>query len=473
MGNVIIVGAGISGLTLAWRLHQSGINVTVLEKNPYPGGTIRTVIDGDWLIESGPNSALETTPLFRQLFAGLAITDHIRYANGAADRRYILRRGRLHALPMSVGAFLRSSLWTVPGKVRLLKEPFVGRAAKEESIAEFVDRRLGREFLDYAINPFVAGVYAGNPEELSVQAAFPKLYALEEKYGGLVKGMIRGRKERRERAEQAKDRAKMFSFARGMAVFPEAVTRQLRDRVKLSSPVVGVLRGGDCSKDPAHSFIVTYESSGRRYALEADVVIMSLPSYAAGGLIDKSVSIDLQAVLAGIYYPPVVEVFLGYRREQVGIPLDGFGFLVPAVEKRRILGTIWSSVLFEDRAPASCVALTTFLGGARQPDLAQYQDKDVLTLVRSELADIMNITGPPVYTRISRWERAIPQYNLGYGKTIQAIEDCERQNPGLFFCSNYRGGIAVGDCVMSADRTAQEVLRFLKAKKTIQRPVNV
>ena len=158
MGNVIVVGAGISGLTLAWRLHQSGVNVTVLEKNPYPGGTIRTVIDGDWLVESGPNSALDTTPLFQQLFASLGLGDHVRYANAAADKRYILRRGKLHALPMSAGAFLRSSLWTVPGKLRLLKEPFVGKAVKEESIAEFVDRRLGREFLDYAINPFVAGV---------------------------------------------------------------------------------------------------------------------------------------------------------------------------------------------------------------------------------------------------------------------------------------------------------------------------
>jgi oxygen-dependent protoporphyrinogen oxidase len=462
VGNVVVIGAGISGLTVAWRLHRAGVNVTVLEKESRPGGTMQTVIDGDWLIESGPNSALETTPLFQQLFTELGITDQLRYANDAANKRYILRGGKLHPLPMSPASFLNSSLWSVGGKLRLLKEPFVAKSEKEETIAEFVQRRLGKEFLDYAINPFVAGVYAGNPEQLSVRAAFPKLYALEEKYGGLIKGMIKGRKERKARAEKAKDRAKMFSFVKGMGTFPEAIALQLKD-VRLGANVVGVARGGHCGNDPAHSFIVSYDSNGRRYPLEADAVIMSVPAFAASKIVNKRLSVTLSSRLDNVYYPPVVEVFLGYEKEQVGIPLDGFGYLIPAVEKRKILGTIWSSVLFEGRAPSDKVALTTFVGGARQPELAQYDDADVLALVTSELASIMKITGSPVYTRINRWSKAIPQYNLGYHNVIEAIEKCERENPGIFFCSNYRGGIAVGDCMMSAEKTANEILTYVKS----------
>ena len=188
--DVVIVGAGISGLTAAYYLARAGVRVVVLDPGDAPGGTMRTVRDGPWLVETGPTSALETTPLFGEMFEGLGITAERLYADPASDRRYILRNARLHPLPMSPGAFLASSLWSVRGKLRLLKEPFVGRARAEETIAEFVTRRLGQEFLDYAINPFVAGVYAGDPSRLSVRAAFPKLYALEERYGGLVRGMV-------------------------------------------------------------------------------------------------------------------------------------------------------------------------------------------------------------------------------------------------------------------------------------------
>ncbi|MEK9137120.1 MAG: protoporphyrinogen oxidase, partial [Bacteroidota bacterium] len=390
--------------------------------------------------------ALETTPLFQQLFQQLGITDQLRYANDAANKRYILRDGKLHALPMSPGSFLTSSLWSVGGKLRLLKEPFIGRAEKEETIAEFVERRLGKEFLDYAINPFVAGVYAGNPEQLSVRSAFPKLYALEEKHGGLIKGMIKGRKERKARAEQAKDRAKMFSFAKGMVTFPEAIAWQLRESIHYHCSVDAVRpnRGSN----GGNGLTVEFSSSGKRSSIAVDGVVLAVPAHVSGGII-KRLSPALSLVLENIYYPPVAEVFLGYQKEQVGIPLDGFGFLVPAVEKRRILGTIWSSVLFEGRAPAHHVALTTFVGGSRRPELAERDDSELLSIVKSELGDIMRITGSPVYTRMSRWSKAIPQYNLGYHVVVQTIERCEKENPGLFFCSNYRGGIAVGDCVMS------------------------
>ncbi len=221
-GKVVVIGAGISGLCVAYWLKKHGVNVVVLERDSRVGGTMKSLREDGWLVELGPNTALETTPLFQQLFNEIGITDKRVYANEAASKRYILRDGILHALPMGPASFLTSKLWTWRGKLRLLKEPFVGRAYHEESVAEFVRRRLGSEFLDYAINPFVAGVYAGDPEQLSVQAAFPKLYALEEKYGGLVKGLIKGRKERKERDETAKSRARLFSFVDGIQSFPDA-----------------------------------------------------------------------------------------------------------------------------------------------------------------------------------------------------------------------------------------------------------
>lgn len=451
MKSAIVIGGGISGLTAAWWLQRAGIDVTILERESRAGGTMRTMHEKGWLIETGPNSSLETTPLFSEMFKELGILDQRVYADGKANKRYILRNGNLHPLPMSPGAFFSSSLWSTAGKLRLLKEPFVGRAEKEETIAEFVERRLGREFLDYAINPFVAGVYAGSPEQLSVRAAFPKLYALEEKYGGLIKGMIRGAKERKKRAEKAKDRAQMFSFISGMETFPKAIASSLGNRVRTNVNVVKIERRS--------GYFVTFKDSSGTMTMGADAVIIATPSEAAASLAGM-LAPALAPVLSGIHYPPVAEVFLGFKENQIRRPLDGFGFLVPGKEQRKILGTIWSSVLFQGRAPEGHVALTTFVGGSRQPELCGQDDKRLTETVVGELQRIMNVTGDPVFTKIIRWEKAIPQYNLGYLDVVQKIESCEKEYPGLFFCSNFRGGIAVGDCVMNGKKTADRLLEL-------------
>ena len=448
---VVVVGAGISGLTAAWWFHRAGFDVTVLEKNPSVGGTMQTIRENGWLIETGPNSALETTPLFGEMFERLGILSERLYADERSDKRYILRDGKLHALPMSPPALLKSSLWSVGGKLRLLKEPFIGRAENEETIAEFVERRLGREFLDYAINPFVAGVYAGNPEQLSVRAAFPKLYALEEKYGGLVKGMIKGARERKQRAEKSKDRAKMFSFANGMQTFPDAIARQLGERIVLNCEVT------DVTSQLGSGFRISFKENSRARSVDADVAVLAVPSSFASKVL-RSLSAMLSTTLEGIYYPPVAEVFLGFQSEQIQRPLDGFGYLIPAIEKRKILGTIWSSALFPNRAPSEHVALTTFVGGSRQPEMCELSDDELVKTVTNELQSIMSVRASPVFAKVIRWRKAIPQYNLGYSKIIEAIERCESENAGLYFCSNFKGGIAVGDCVMNGKKIAERIL---------------
>jgi len=444
------VGGGISGLCAAYWLRKENYDVTVLERDSIPGGAMKTVTQNGYLIDTGPNSSLETTPLFNDLFKSLGITGKRVYANEQANKRYILRKGTLHPIPMSPGSFLKSRLWSLKGKVRLIKEPFVGKADHEESIAQFVERRLGREFLDYAINPFVAGVYAGNPEQLSVRMAFPKLYRLEEVYGGLIKGTIRGRKERKKRAEESKQSAKMFSFVDGMGVFPHALANAIGDRLKLNTTVVSV-------KHKNNIYIVTAETPDGKEEFAARHLILSVPAYHAAGLL-QPIDTSISKTLSGIYYPPVTMVFFGYKADAVSHPLDGFGYLIPAKEQRKILGTIWSSTIFPNRAPDGKVAFTTFVGGSRQPEITENDDYSLRKLVHTEIASILGIQNDPDFYYIKKWNRAIPQYRLGYASVINQIESFEQTYRGIHLCANYRGGISVGDCVMNARRTVDAIL---------------
>jgi protoporphyrinogen/coproporphyrinogen III oxidase len=448
--DVIVIGGGISGLTLAHTLHRAGTRVLVLEKERAAGGTMKTVRDGGWLVETGPNSALETTPVIGEIIAQVGLAGEMLYADPASDRRYILRDGALHPLPMSPPKFLASRLWTAAGKLRLLAEPFIGRGAGEETVAQFVERRLGKEFLDYAIDPFVAGVFAGSPSHLSVQAAFPRLYALEKNYGGLVRGMIGGARERRKNPEKAKDRAKMFSFRSGMQVFPEAIAGSLGDAFRPGCSIERIER------DPGGGFGVSGTENGSPCRWKASRVVLAVPASAAERLLRPHSSEAADGV-AAIPYPPVAEVFLGYPLEALGRPLDGFGFLVPAKEQRRILGTIWSSALFPGRAPAGHAALTTFVGGSRQPESASMSEADLIRATKEELADLMGVKGEPVYARVNRWERAIPQYRIGHLKIMESIDRLENSIPGFYVCSNFRGGISVGDCVKNASALAHRI----------------
>lgn len=451
--DIVIIGGGISGLTTAWWLQKAGHRVVVLDRASEPGGTMRTIRDGDWMIEAGPNSALATTPLFQTLFDDLHLQDEVIFGNEFANRRYILRDGQLHVLPMSPRAFLSSRLWSVSGKARLLLEPFIGRGRGEESIAQFVQRRLGKELLDYAINPFVAGVFAGDPQHLSVQAAFPKLYALEVEYRSLILGQILGARKRAKRAEKSKDRARLFSFRSGMQTLPNALARELGSSYVGGADVVSIQRSPS-------GFVVPVRG-GRE--VNAKVVLTAVPTLDTSRMLSE-LAPSVRDVVGPIPYPPVVEVFHGFRREHVTHPLDGFGFLVPELERRNILGSLWSSTLFPGRAPAGHVALTTFVGGSRQPDLTRADDPQLQSLVLDDLKRIVGITGEPVYTRVTRWERAIPQYRIGHLGIVEKLQEVEARFPGLFVSGNFIGGISVGDCVMQSERNAQRIIRFLHSR---------
>ena len=414
--DVIVIGGGVSGLSVAYWLHKQGIGVQVLERDREVGGTMKTIREDGFLVETGPNSALETTPYFKEIVSDCGLEDEFLYTNPAGNNRYILKNGTLRRLPLDPVSFLTTDLFSAKAKLRLLLEPFIGRADREESIAEFVERRLGREFLDYAIDPFVAGIFAGRPEVLSVRAAFPKLYALEEKYGGLIKGMLLGSRERKQREEKAKDRAESFSFKGGMQTFPAAIARKLGSRVVTGASVLSITpaQGTHLAGEAGdRRFAVTYAFQGGEATVFARTVVLSVPASAASFLV-RPISPPTADVLSSIYYPPVASVFAAFQRSDVAVQTDGFGFLVPSRENRQILGALWSSSLFPGRAPEGIVAFTTFVGGGRQPDLVNREENELCDLALTELKNIMQITGNNVYLRVTRWQKAIPQYEVGY-----------------------------------------------------------
>jgi oxygen-dependent protoporphyrinogen oxidase len=292
-------------------------------------------------------------------------------------------------------------------------------------------------------------VYAGNPDQLSVRAAFPKLHRLEQAYGSLIVGQLRGARARARDPEQSRHSAAMFSFRDGMQTFTDAIARRLR-RIELDVPVLRIERRND-------AYVVQTGGARLPRTLSTRAVVLALPAYAAANLV-ASLAPAAAAALAAIAYPPVAVVASGYRRSAIGHSLDGFGFLVPKSEGRQILGTIFSSALFDDRAPAGSALLTTFVGGARQPALAQRDDADVAALVQAEHAAILGAPERADFVDVRRWPRAIPQYALGHLQRIAVVEDAERALPGLHLCANYRGGVSLGDCIRSAAETVERVL---------------
>jgi oxygen-dependent protoporphyrinogen oxidase len=453
---VVIIGAGISGLTTAYWLKKSGFDVTILEKRIEPGGSMESVLENGFLFDRGPNSGLETTPLVKQLVDELGLKDEFIYANKKGNKRYILRNGELHPLPMSLKSFIKTKLFSAKAKTRLFGEPFIGRSADGyyQSIAQFVKRRLGQEFLDYAINPFVAGVYAGKPEELSVKSAFPKLYALEEKYGGLMIGTIRSIRERRKRKEISKQSAKMFSFREGIQILPKRIAGGFKNKLILDCEVTEIEK--DCN-----GYLLKYNKNGLPGEIQADAVISTIPAYILSGIMKKYDS-ELSIKLDSIYHPPVLVLFLTYPVSSIGQPLDGFGFLIPEKEKMSFLGAIWSSVIFENRAPHGQASFTLFIGGSRNAELLKLDKELLFDAVIAEFNKIMKIEVKPSSIYYRYWEKAIPQYNIGYVELENYFDEFEKKNPGFVISGNFRGGISVGDCIKNSEPTAQKVMEYFK-----------
>lgn len=458
--DVLVIGAGVSGLATAFGLARRGLQVEVLDPGSKPGGVIGSVKRDGAMYETGPNSALDTTPLIGELIEAAGIAAEKVPASAVSNTRFVVKNGAPVPLPMSPGAFLATPLFSGLAKARLALEPLVSRqpAGEEETIAHFVRRRLGREFLDYAIEPFVAGIYAGDPERLSVPAAFPKLHALEQRYGSLILGAILGARERRKRAETAKNTAKSFSFRGGMQTLTDALARGV-GRVTLGAKAVSLTRL------PDGSFSVVYDKDGETLVRHARAVVLAVPAGEAARLA-YPLAPDATRALQEIEYPSVTVVASVYRREDIDHALAGFGFLAPRVEGRAVLGTLFSSSMFDGRAAEGQVLLTNFVGGRRNPELASADDETIVTKVAAEHRALLAARAPALWNAITRWPRAIPQYELGHLGRIAKVAEAEKAVPGLRFCANYRGGVSVGDCIASAHATAESLGAWLRAPVT-------
>ncbi len=448
---VVIVGGGITGLATAWFLHRQGREVRLLEADARPGGVIESEESDGFLVERGPNSTLQkpgtAEDALGRLISGAKLEDRLVEAGAAGRKRYVLRAGRLQALPGSPPAFLATKLFSWRAKLRLLREPFVGRVGEEETIARFVERRLGREFLDYAVEPFISGVYAGDPTTLSVRAAVPRIYELERKYGSLIRGAIALGKAAKGAGMPS---GRMISFDRGMAALPQGVADALPDGACRTGCRVVALRR------TAEGWALHWEGPAGSGVEPARTLVLALPAPAAARLL-APLSPRAAEILESIPYAPIVGLGLGYDREQVRHPLDGFGFLAPRREAMRVLGGLFSSSLFAGRAPDGKALVTAFIGGTMDPGAAALGDKELLDRVTADLARALGIRGAPGFVRITRYERAIPQYTLGHLDRIAALDTAVEALPGLFLQASWRGGVSVADCIRSGEALARRI----------------
>lgn len=447
--HVAIVGAGITGLTAAFHLARLGCRVTVFEKGAHPGGSIRSTTEEGWLYESGPNS-LQYGKEIKQLVADLGLESSVVPANPLAKRRFVVRGGKFVQVPSSPPAFLKTPLFGLRTKLSLPLELFSRPRVRttDLSLAELVRSHFTQELVDYAVNPLVAGIYAGDPEKLSVRHSFRMLWEAERSHGSLIRGMMAGAKARKAAGEGGIP--PIVSFTGGLQTLTDTLAARLpAGSLKLHAAVETLL--------PGQPHRLVWRQDGQTHSGEFDTVVLAAPAGALAQLTVGTLGERPLASLENIPHPPVSSLFLGYRRDQVAHPLDGFGGLVPAVERRNVLGILFSSTLFPNRAPDGHVALTVFIGGMRQPELARLSSSELLAKIDQDLRDLAGVSEAPVFLRHTFWPRAIPQYVIGYERWQEQFTALENRHPGLFIGGNARDGISVPDCVKSGLRLAERV----------------
>jgi len=448
MAAVAIVGAGVAGLTAAYRLKRRGIRVVVYEASDRAGGVIMTERREGYLAELGPNSLMAGGGSLAEILSQLGLDASRVEAQRDARKRYIVRRSKLVALPTSPSQVLTTRLLSNGAKLAIFGEPMVepGDSPMEESVATFVRRRFNQEVLDYVANPFVAGIFAGDPEQLSARQAFPRLHDLEHSHGSVVKALGLAIRAGRDEPGAAPGPG-LISFAGGLREIPDAFARELRSEIRFKAPVTQLRRG-----PKGWTVSAAYQAS-ELY----DGVIYAAPAHCAD---DVELAFDggeRLKTLTSITHPPVAVLALGFRREDVAHRLDGFGFLVPDVERRNVLGVTFSSTVFPGRVPEGHVLLTAFVGGVRNPDLANADLSTLTARVLDDLRLLLGVRGEPTFRAFHLWPKAIPQYTLSYGRFKEIMDEAERRNQGLGLTGSYREGVAVGEVISAANQEAERI----------------
>lgn len=395
------------------------------------------------------NGFLDNRPKTLELASKLALSP-LR-SNDNARKRYIFSNGKLNLLPESPPAFFASGLLSLYGRLRIVWEMFVPKwTGGEESLAHFATRRLGKEAYEKLIDPMASGIFAGDPENMSFKSCFQKVYNLEQTYGSLIRGMIKLQKEAKKTGKKvgAGPGGVLTSFYDGMETMINALTGFLGARLKTGKGAVSIDK-------KAENYIVHLQDGSN---IEADAVVCATPAFQTSGMI-KEIDESLSSTLNEIYYPAVSVVCMGYKRERISHSLEGFGFLIPFREGRKILGTLWDSSIFPNRAPEGYVLIRSMLGGARRSDLAEQNEDKLVGLVTDELKDIMGINVQPDFARVYTHKKGIPQYSLGHEKRLDAIDENINKFKGLYITGNAYRGIGVNDCIENSHKLAEKIVK--------------
>ncbi len=472
--HVAIIGGGITGLSAAWYLQQEAekinqsLTYTLLEAGSEWGGKVKTetvdeFTDQPFIVEGGPDSFITQKPWAWQLVRQMGLADELLPTNDDRRQTFILNNGELVTMPeglmlivpTSITPFLKSRLLSWPGKIRMGLDFFIPakRDGQDESLGDFVRRRLGQEALNKLAEPLLSGIYNADVEEQSLLATFPRFRDLEEKHGSLIRGMLAAKQLRRQAAQQGGENGRsrpkpppsfFISMRDGMASLTDALRSRLTGECRLETKVTELVQMEN------GRFRLTLNESEQ---LTADSVILAIPAYAAADLLEDmapNAATDLRA----IRYVSTGTISLGYRAADVDHPLNGFGLVIPRHEARSINAITWTSTKFDHRAPDGHVLLRVFFGGTRSPHMPELEDETILTLARTELADLMGIRAEPLFHRIYRWPDATPQYDVGHLERVAAIE--ADLPAGLFVSGSPYRGIGLPDCVRQAQEAAEK-----------------
>jgi len=461
MIDTLIVGAGISGLSTAYRLNEQKCQVLVAEQRDRAGGNIISQQSGDFLWEEGPNS-FSPTPELLKLAVDVGLRNELIFADRGLPR-YVYWQGQLRPVPMSPPAAVTSQLLSPLGKLRALTgalgfiPPQI--SSQEETVADFFTRHLGSEVAQRLVSPFVSGVYAGDVNQLSAQAAFGRVTQLADVGGGLVAGAILSRRQKQKSPSDTAEvdipktkSGQLGSFREGLQQLPSTLVEKLDDQVKLQWELKNL------TPHPESGYIATFSTPEGDQIIEAKTVVLTTPAYVTASLV-KELSPKASNTLEEIPYPPVACVVLAYPDEALRFPLQGFGNLNPRCQGLRTLGTIWSSTLFPGRTPQGWNLLTNFIGGATDPAIAELTEDQIIEQVNQDLQKAVIKPGSrPKPLAVHLWSKAIPQYTLGHLERLETIRNHLKPFSGLFLSSNYLDGVALGDCVRRGEETAQSVL---------------
>jgi oxygen-dependent protoporphyrinogen oxidase len=444
----LIVGGGISGLVCAHALRKAGVDALLIEASDRPGGAIHSERRDGYLLEYGPQSFGGTAPLLA-LCSELGLESAIAEAPAHAPR-YVLVGGALRPVPLSPPTFLTSNLVSTRTKWTIARDALGSSRPPEqdESVANFVRRKFTAELLDRLVGPFVSGVYAGDPERLSLRSAFPTLYEAEKRKGSVIRGMMA------KPDMGPRHRPTLLNFRDGTETLVQALAGRLGATLRLNTLATSVRFQ---RADAGGSFRVALQTLGQEELIVADHLVIATPTDVAGKLLGTA-NPDFESLLSAIEYAPIAVISLGYRRAELHHPLTGFGFLVPRSAGLRILGTVWNSSLFPGRAPDGHVLLTSFVGGATDPAAINLPPDELATLVHREIAPLLAIRQAPSFSNITLYPRALPQYNLGHAERLAAIQAQRARTPNLRLAGNYLQGPAIGACVEQSLAVAAEIL---------------